>query len=102
NIFKTFGIPKQEIYEIEIGHYIEYLFDDVKGFKHSCQLIPFPINSLVIQEKNNPLDEIISRKLMDLVLVNDFKDFYNVWMEELKDLEDYEDRRKLQLLGSEI
>lgn len=101
-IINTFKISKQNIIEIESGHYIEFLFKDSKGLNHSCQLIPFPINSILIQEKNNPLDESVSKTIMDMVLVNEFKELYNVWLKELKDLEDYIDSRKLKNLGSEI
>lgn len=101
-IINTFKISKQYINEIESGHYIEFLFKDSKGFNHSCQLIPFPINSILIQEKNNPLDESVSKTIMDMVLVDEFKELYTVWLKEFKDLEDYKDSRKLKNLGSEV
>lgn len=51
NLVNTFKVSKENIIEIESGHYIEFLFKDSNGYNHSCQLIPFPINSIMIQEK---------------------------------------------------
>lgn len=102
SLVNTFKISKESIIEIESGHYIEFLFKDSNGYNHSCQLIPFPINSVMIQEKNNPLDESLSKVIMDMVLINEFKELYNAWLKELYSLEDYIDSRQLKNLGSEI
>lgn len=102
SIANNFKVLKQNIIEIESGHYIEFLFKDSNGHNHSCQLIPFPINSLMIQEKNNPLDESLSKVIMDAVLINEFKDLFNDWLRELNSLEDYINSRQLKNLGSEI
>ncbi|MGE7694385.1 hypothetical protein ACQKNC_09720 [Lysinibacillus sp. NPDC094177] len=102
SLVNTFKVSKEKIIEIESGHYIEFLFKDSNGYNHSCQLIPFPINSVMIQEKNNPLDESVSKVIMDMVLINEFKELYNAWLRELSSLEDYINSRQLKNLGSEI
>ncbi|MBC6309672.1 hypothetical protein HCJ66_08885 [Listeria sp. FSL L7-1582] len=56
----------------------------------------------MIQEKNNPLDESFSKVIMDMILINDFKKLYNIWLLELDPLEDYINSRQLKNLGSEI
>ena len=102
NLVNTFKVSKEKIIEIESGHYIECLFKDSNGYNHSCQLIPFPNNSVMIQEKNIPLDESLSKVIMDMVLINEFKELYNAWLRELYSLEDYINSRQLKNIGSEI
>ncbi|CAF1812300.1 hypothetical protein [Bacillus subtilis] len=96
------GINKQNITELKAGHYVELLFKDTNGYNHSCQLIPFPINSLLIQEKNNPISENSSRKIMDSIFINEFNEIYEELVDKESRLKDYENSREIQALGSEI
>lgn len=95
-------IQKKDISEIDTPHYVEYLFKDANNFTHSCQLIPFPINALLIQEKIHPLDETSTRKIMHLASVAEFENILSNWCKELENLIDYEDERKMKSMGNEI
>ncbi|AQQ55567.1 hypothetical protein [Planococcus lenghuensis] len=95
-------ISKEEIVEIDTPHYIEFIFVDQKKFSHSCQMIPFPINSLLIQEKINPLEDEQSQEIMRQVTFNEFVFSLSTWKAEFLELTDYEDERKMKGLGNEI
>ncbi|MCM3255556.1 hypothetical protein [Priestia aryabhattai] len=101
-ITKNYGINKNDIIEIDSSHYIECLFTDSRNYNHSCQLIPFPINTLLIQEKNHPLDESITVKVMDILTLDEFKSLLSDWQSQLETLVDYQDERKIKNLGNEI
>ncbi|MGH0424681.1 hypothetical protein [Bacillus pretiosus] len=101
-IINNYKITKKDIIEINTPNYIEFLFKDLNGYNHSCQLIPFPINSLLIQEKINPIDESISQEIMHMVTLHEFRKLLLDWEIELKSLSDYQDERKIKRLGNEI
>jgi len=101
-ITQKHSIRKNDIEEIETPHHIEFLFRDQKNYNHSCQLIPFPVNSLFIQEKNNPLHQSQSSKIMHLLTLSEFRDILSDWKNELSTLHDYQDERKIKSLGHEI
>lgn len=101
-ITQKYSIGKNDIEEIENPHHIEFLFKDQKNYNHNCQLIPFPINSLFIQEKNNPLHQSQSSKIMHLVTLSEFRNIISDWKNELEKLHDYQDERKIRSLGNEI
>ncbi|PFA99874.1 hypothetical protein CN383_14195 [Priestia megaterium] len=101
-ITKNYGVNKNDIIEIDSSHYIEYLFTDSSSYNHSCQLIPFPINTLLIQEKKHPLDESVTIKMMDVLTLDEFKSLLLDWQRELESLVDYQDERKIKNLGNEI
>ncbi|MBT2636576.1 hypothetical protein [Bacillus sp. ISL-39] len=97
-----YRIGKNDIVEIDTPHYVEFIFTDLNYYTHSCQLIPFPINALLIQEKKNPLDDSITRKIMHLAAVEEFEEILLNWCEEIEDLVDYQDERKIKNMGNDI
>ncbi|MEC4695288.1 hypothetical protein P4J02_09685 [Bacillus anthracis] len=101
-IIKKYGINNTNIIELEDAHYIEYLFKDSNNYNHSCQLIPFPISTLLIQEKKNPLNQSKTQRIMHLVMLEEFKSLLSNWHKEIDILVDYQDERKIRNLGNEI
>ncbi|KLA29506.1 hypothetical protein [Bacillus cereus] len=101
-ITKNYRINKCNIIEVEDSHYIEYIFKDSNNYNHSCQLIPFPISALLIQEKNNPLHESTTQRIMHLVTLDEFRLLLSNWYKEINTLVDYQDERKIKNLGNEI
>ncbi|WP_368901891.1 hypothetical protein [Oceanobacillus oncorhynchi] len=101
-INKEYRINIKDIEVVELEHYIEFLFEDLNNFNHSCQLIPFPICSLLIQEKKNLLSETITQRVMHIETIKEFKSLSTNWYQELYTLVDYQDERKIKNLGNEI
>ncbi|MEY8742844.1 hypothetical protein AB9M62_25605 [Bacillales bacterium AN1005] len=102
-ISKKHKIKKEDIFVLdEALHWVEFLFKDLNNYNHSCQLIPFPINSLLIQDKINPIDEQISEKIMHRHTYMEFFNKLQNWRNDVSKLIDFENEREIKNLGNEI
>lgn len=101
-ITERFQISKDSIEETQYGHYIELSFVDNNQRGHSCKIMPFPIFSVLIQEKITPLDLVISRKIMDNFFINEFEEICLDWQIRMRNVKNYEDDRAIKNLSAEI
>lgn len=101
-LIKKHGIKKEDIDTIEVNNWNEFLFKDKNNYNHSCQLIPFPIHSLLIQDKINPLNDKAAEYIMRNFPKLEFNEQLGNWRNEISELVDYVDENELKKLGNEI